>query len=78
MEVRCKHCCKSLFKGDSILLNAHHEVKQQITDIECQGDESEYCSYMTPENAPNWIMSAIDQVYFPYKNMHIYVYEIQN
>lgn len=63
MEVRCRHCCKSLFKSDSILLNAHCEVKQRTTDVECQGDESDCCSYMTPENVPDWIMDAIDQVY---------------
>ncbi|XP_018305220.1 E3 ubiquitin-protein ligase RNF180 [Mycetomoellerius zeteki] len=77
MEVRCKHCCKSLFKGDSILFNAHHEVKpkQQTMDVGCQVDESDCCSYMTPENAPNWIMNAINQeswtkgkLYCPYCN----------
>jgi len=75
MEMRCKHCCKSLFKGDFILINAHHDTKQQATDVGCnQADKSDCCSYMTPENAPDWIMDAIDQVYFPYqnfKNKHI-------
>lgn len=60
MEVRCRHCCKSLFKGDSILFNAHHEVKQRATDVGCQADESD-CSYMIPENVPDIFMDAIDQ-----------------
>lgn len=78
MEVRCKHCCKSLFKGDSILFNAHHEVKpkQQTMDVGCQVDESDCCSYMTPENAPNWIMNAINQVYLLYQDFtNICIYE---
>ena len=67
MEVRCRRCCKSLFKGDSILFNAHHEVKQQMTDVGCQANESN-CSYMTLENAPDWIINAIDQVYSFHQN----------
>lgn len=63
MEVRCKHCCKTLLKGDSILLNAHCEVKQHPTDVGCQTEESDCCSYMTAENVPSWIMNLIDQVY---------------
>lgn len=66
MEVRCKHCCKSLFKGDSILFNAHHEIKQHSIDSGCQADNSDYCSYMTSENVPDWIINIINQVYFPY------------
>lgn len=81
MEVRCRHCCKSLFKGDSILFNAHHEVKQQITDVGCQVDESDCCSYMIPENVPDWIMDVINQVYliilyyqdFKKSTTHIYM-----
>ncbi|GAB1866142.1 E3 ubiquitin-protein ligase [Camponotus japonicus] len=61
MEVRCKHCCKSLFKGDSILFNAHHEIKQHPIDLGCQADNSDYCSYMTSENVPDWIMNIINQ-----------------
>jgi len=64
MEIRCKHCCKSLFKGDSILFNAHYEVILHSTNIGCQTDGSNYCSYMTVENIPSWIMNVIDQVYF--------------
>lgn len=62
MEVRCKHCCKFLFKGDSTLFNAHHKLKQHAMDVECQMNESDCSSYMIPENVPNWIMEAIDQV----------------
>lgn len=66
MEIRCKHCCKSLFRGDSILFNAHYEIKQHPTDLGCQADNSDYCSYMTSENVPDWIMNIINQVYFSY------------
>ncbi|CAL1676275.1 unnamed protein product [Lasius platythorax] len=61
MEVRCKHCCKSLFKGDSILFNAHYEVKQHPIDLRCQADKSDCCSYMTAESVPDWIMNIINQ-----------------
>jgi hypothetical protein len=64
MEIKCKHCCKSLFKGDSILFNAHYEVIRHAADIGCQTDGPNYCSYMTTENIPSWIMDLIDQVYF--------------
>lgn len=68
MKVRCKHCCKPLFKGDFILFNAHHEVKQHSTDTGChQADESDCCSYMSAENIPSWILNLIDQVYFSIK-----------
>lgn len=60
MEVRCRHCCKSLFKGTSILFNAHNEVKQSPSDTGCEV-ESDCCSYVTPENAPDWIMNSINQ-----------------
>lgn len=70
MEVRCKHCCKFLFKGDDILFNAHHEVKQQVTDVGCEA-ELDYCSYMIPENVPDWIMDTINQVHLPYQDLKI-------
>lgn len=66
MEVRCKHCCKYLFKDKSMLLNAHYEVKQHSMDIGCIVDKPDYCSYMTAENTPQWIMNIIHQVYFSY------------
>lgn len=49
-------------------------------DLECQADESDCCSYMIPENVPDWIMDAIDQVYLSYQdfqNIHVYVYKIR-
>ncbi|KAL6267576.1 E3 ubiquitin-protein ligase RNF180-like [Pogonomyrmex barbatus] len=78
MEVRCRHCCKSLFKGDSVLFNAHHEVKQDAANMKCQLNEFDCCSYMTLENVPDWIMNAIDQkswikgkLYCPYCNSRL-------
>lgn len=80
MEVRCKHCCKQLFKGDSMLLNAHYKIKQHPTDVGCKTDEYDCCSYMTVENVPDWILGIIEQVnpsYIPsFVRYIIYMHEI--
>ncbi|EZA47472.1 hypothetical protein X777_15599 [Ooceraea biroi] len=52
-------------EGDSVLFNAHHEVKQHPADTGCQVEESDCCSYMMAENIPSWIMNLIDQYLFP-------------
>lgn len=63
MEVRCRRCCKSLFKGTNILFNTHNEVKQSPSNMGCE-TKSNCCnnSYVTLENAPDWIMDSINQV----------------
>ncbi|XP_014467431.1 PREDICTED: E3 ubiquitin-protein ligase RNF180-like [Dinoponera quadriceps] len=85
MEVRCKHCCKHLFKGDSMLLNAHHQIKRHPTDMGCKTDEYDCCSYMTVENVPDWILDVIEQeswtkgkLYCPHCNSRLGTFNFVN
>ncbi|CAL7943280.1 unnamed protein product [Xylocopa violacea] len=62
MEVKCKHCRKSLFDIKCIpLLTSHSEVKNISTDVGCDTDGPESCSYMSDEKLPKWVEHAINQ-----------------
>lgn len=65
MEVKCKHCRKNLFNKECIsLFTSHNEIKKNLTDVGCETNNFESCSYISVEKLPKWIEHIINQVKF--------------
>lgn len=62
MEVKCKHCRKNLFNKECIsLFTSHNEIKKNLTDVGCETNNFESCSYISVEKLPKWIEHTINQ-----------------